>query len=114
MMPATALSFSRTSFFWLRKALLGSGIILVGLVVFLLRNNRKESPANPEVIADRANDDLPPAHLSATDWPWWGGPTHNNHSPAVKSPTTWSETAGVAWKKAIPGLGHSTPIIVGD
>ena len=47
------------------------------------------------------------------DWPWWRGPTLDNHSPDAEALTSWKES-DIAWKKPIPGLGHSTPIVVGD
>ena len=51
----------------------------------------------------------------ALDWPQWRGPTLDNKSDAsVKPITNWSTEKNVLWKAAIPGRGHSTPIIVGD
>lgn len=51
---------------------------------------------------------------AATDWPQWRGPDRNNHAPeGTAAPLTWSATENVRWKTAIPGRGHSTPIIVG-
>jgi outer membrane protein assembly factor BamB len=97
-----------------RHGLLGVAVVLVGIVVFHLSKSRKESRPSLEVAAGEADDDLPPAEVSATDWPWWGGPTRDNRSGDREGPTTWSETTGIAWKKAIPGLGHSTPIVVDD
>ncbi len=49
------------------------------------------------------------------DWPWWRGPSGDGHAPSDQSPpTTWDEKTNVAWKKAIPGKGHGSPIVVGD
>src|SRR6185436_293093 len=46
---------------------------------------------------------------------WWGfrGPGGNGISTLSTLPTTWSEQQNVAWKTAIPGRGHSSPIIAG-
>jgi len=53
--------------------------------------------------------------LSAADWPWWRGPNFNGiAAEGEKPPTTWSESQNVVWKSAVPGRGHSTPIIVGN
>ena len=69
------------------------------------------------------------SHLSATetqesastinvgqdDWPWWRGPERNGHaSPAQHPPRNWSTAKNIAWKVAIPGRGHGSPIVVGD
>lgn len=51
----------------------------------------------------------------ALDWQQWRGPTRDNKShAAVKPVTQWSEKENVLWKSAIPGRGHSTPIIVAN
>ena len=53
--------------------------------------------------------------LHAADWPQWRGPTLDNKSELASEPITeWSNENNVLWKTAIPGRGHSTPIIVGD
>lgn len=46
---------------------------------------------------------------------WWGfrGPGGNGVSELKTLPVEWSETKNVAWKTAIPGKGHSSPILVG-
>lgn len=48
------------------------------------------------------------------DWPWWHGPTGNNHAIGPLPPTEWSETKNVIWKASVPGLGHASPIVVGE
>ena len=48
------------------------------------------------------------------DWPWWRGPNFNGVAESNQQPpTAWNEKQNVAWKTAIPGRGHSTPIVVG-
>ena len=46
-------------------------------------------------------------------WPHWRGVEQTGVAPG-NAPTQWSDTSNVAWKVAIPGRGHSTPIIWGD
>lgn len=46
-------------------------------------------------------------------WPHWRGPSHTGVAPGA-APTQWSDTTNVAWKVAIPGRGHSSPIVWGD
>ncbi|NQV23969.1 MAG: PQQ-like beta-propeller repeat protein [Rhodopirellula sp.] len=51
---------------------------------------------------------------AADEWPQFRGPWSNGHSDTVHLPLTWSETENVSWKTAIPGNGHSSPVISGD
>ena len=44
-------------------------------------------------------------------WPQWRGPLGTGLSPHANPPTEWSESKNIRWKKALPGKGHSTPII---
>ena len=49
------------------------------------------------------------------DWPTWRGPHANGTAEAPQSvPVKWSETENIVWKAAVPGRGHSSPIVVGS
>jgi outer membrane protein assembly factor BamB len=48
------------------------------------------------------------------NWHQWRGPFMTGLSPDGDPPIEWGETKNVKWKTAIPGKGHSTPIIWGD
>jgi outer membrane protein assembly factor BamB len=50
----------------------------------------------------------------AQDWTQFRGPTGQGLSDEHGLPLTWSETANVRWKVAIPGSGWSSPAILGD
>lgn len=52
--------------------------------------------------------------LPAENWPGWRGPRGDGSSLDKNVPTEWSESENVAWKVAVPGVGHSSPIIWGD
>ena len=68
----------------------------------------------PEVAPAPGWDNLPPAVADANDWPWWRGPTLNNHAPADQNPPVkWSEKENVLWHVQLPGRGHGTPCIRG-
>ena len=54
------------------------------------------------------------AGLHAEDWPGWRGPRLDGSSHEKNLPVTWSDKANIAWKSEIPGVGHSSPIVVGD
>ena len=47
-------------------------------------------------------------------WPHWRGPTGNGVAPKADPPTEWNEKKNLRWKLALPGLGHSTPIVWRD
>ena len=51
----------------------------------------------------------------AEDWPGWRGPRGDGTSTEKQVPVQWdaAKNEGVLWKAAIPGDGHSSPIILG-
>ncbi len=53
------------------------------------------------------------AKPAATNWPGWRGPNSAGISTETNLPNEWSATKNVAWKAAIEGRGHSSPIIWG-
>jgi outer membrane protein assembly factor BamB len=57
-------------------------------------------------------EDLAPGAREA--WPAWRGPLATGVAPAANPPVRWSEDTNVLWKVALPGLGHSTPVVWGD
>ena len=70
--------------------------------------------AAPDLVPPDGWDDLPPVVSAAGDWPWWRGPTLNNHAAVGQPPPLkWSETENVLWRVELPGKGHATPCIVG-
>lgn len=59
-----------------------------------------------------------PAWSQDTDWnknwPQWRGPEATGVAPYGDPPIEWGEDKNVKWKREIPGIGHSTPIIWKD
>jgi outer membrane protein assembly factor BamB len=49
----------------------------------------------------------------AENWPMWRGPRGDGTSLEKSVPTCWSSTSNVVWKTAVPGEGHSSPIVWG-
>ncbi|QDT04430.1 outer membrane biogenesis protein BamB [Rubripirellula lacrimiformis] len=58
------------------------------------------------------------ASLLANDnqagWPQWRGPDGSGVAVDADPPTVWSENENIHWKIDVPGVGSSTPIILGD
>jgi outer membrane protein assembly factor BamB len=52
--------------------------------------------------------------VAAEDWPGWRGPRGDGTSLETAAPVKWSSIDNVAWKTAIPGIGHSSPVVHGD
>lgn len=52
--------------------------------------------------------------LAAEEWRQWRGPNGNGTAGAEASPPlSWSEEENVRWRAAVPGRGHSSPVVVG-
>lgn len=51
---------------------------------------------------------------SAGNWLQWRGPLGTGEAPGCDPPLAWAEGRGVRFKRALPGLGHSTPIVSDD
>ena len=47
-------------------------------------------------------------------WTRWRGPSGQGIVKTGKYRDTWSPTEGIKWKSAVPGRGHSSPIVWGD
>lgn len=48
------------------------------------------------------------------EWPQFRGPDGQGHADGAHLPLNWSETDGVAWRTALPGEGHSSPVVSGN
>lgn len=46
------------------------------------------------------------------DWPQFRGANSDAHVTETTTPLRWSETENVVWKREIPGLGWSSPVVV--
>ncbi len=47
-------------------------------------------------------------------WGQWRGPLGTGVAPNAQPPVEWNENKNIRWKTALPGKGHSTPIVWGD
>lgn len=48
------------------------------------------------------------------NWPRWRGPAATGYAADARPPTNWSASENVRWKTALPGRGHSAPIVWGQ
>jgi outer membrane protein assembly factor BamB len=48
------------------------------------------------------------------NWPQWRGPGGQGVSTETQVPTDWQPDRNIAWKTALPGSGHSSPVVWGD
>lgn len=51
---------------------------------------------------------------SAANWPQWRGPDGSGISTEKNLPAAWTPKTNIKWKAAIPGRGHSSPIVWGN
>jgi len=69
----------------------------------------------PDVAPKAGWDTLAPVKKSENDWPWWRGPNFDNIAPpGQKPPTAWGAGSNILWQVKIPGVGHSSPCVVGN
>ena len=45
------------------------------------------------------------------DWPEFRGPTGQGHADSRKLPLRWSPSENIVWKRAVPGVGWSSPVV---
>jgi len=57
---------------------------------------------------------VPPGGDGEHYWPRWRGPSGQGVVEGTGYPDTWSNTTNVRWTTAVPGTGHSSPIVWDD
>jgi outer membrane protein assembly factor BamB len=82
-------------------------LLLLLLVAASARLVIASAPAEPvEMIAVEGE--------GAKYWPRWRGPSGQGHVTGTSYTDTWSDSQNVRWRTAVPGLGHSSPIVWRD
>jgi outer membrane protein assembly factor BamB len=51
---------------------------------------------------------------AAGNWPRFRGPNGAGIAPDKNVPIEWNDNEGILWKTALPGEGHSCPVVWGD
>lgn len=54
------------------------------------------------------------SNAAPASWPQWRGPSGQGVSTEKNLPSAWTPTKNIKWKAAIPGRGHSSPIVWGN
>ncbi|MCA9269611.1 MAG: PQQ-binding-like beta-propeller repeat protein [Planctomycetales bacterium] len=89
------------------------GLLLLGITVFA-GCGRKAPVVDAIPVADpQAIADAPDVTAAPGDWPWWRGPTRDNHASGELPPIDFAADRHVVWRTNIPGRGHASPIVVG-
>jgi len=61
-----------------------------------------------------AQDALGQAVDPLAQWGQWRGPLATGEAPKAHPPVEWAESKNIRWKTALPGLGHSSPVVWSD
>ena len=83
-------------------------ILVIGIVV------TAAGPAPAAGQDDGGVHMVPPNGEGGRYWSRWRGPSGQGVVEGTGYPDTWSDTTNVLWKTAVPGSGHSSPIVWGD
>ena len=71
--------------------------------------------AAPILLADTTTGAPASAALgSPVEWPGYRGPSGDGHAQAENLPLDLNDPANLVWKTEIPGVGWSTPVVLGD
>src|SRR5262245_32641917 len=65
-------------------------------------------------VPDRPADSTRASVTAAESWAQWRGPLGTGVALNAQPPVVWSETKNIRWKTAVPGKGHSSPVVWGD
>ena len=89
-----------------RAALIASVMLTLGILAGAPAPARGQDAGGVHMV--RPNGD------GGRHWPRWRGPSGQGVVEDAGYPDTWSDTTNVLWKTAVPGGGHSSPIVWGD
>jgi outer membrane protein assembly factor BamB len=81
----------------------------LAVIVALVAAAQVAPIAAPAVVAM-----IPVTGEGASYWTRWRGPSGQGNVAGTNVVDTWSDTTNVKWKVAVPGRGHSSPIVWKD
>lgn len=90
-------------------------IVLLSLALgVLLLGCRQEPVAEIHAPQGEAAQAADPISLPPNSWPWWRGEDRDGIAHQEIADFQWTSQPNVVWHARIQGLGHSSPIVVGD
>jgi hypothetical protein len=92
----------------MNRVRLAAGLISIGCLFAAIQSALELSAA----ATGSPTADL--AKPSPGDWPWWRGPGGDGVSQDRAAVTEWGKAKNIVWKTAVPGRGHSSPVVWGD
>lgn len=87
--------------------------LLIALGALLL-GCRQEPVAEIHAPQGEAAQAADPISLPPESWPWWRGESRDGIAHQQIADFQWSSQPNVVWSAKIQGLGHSSPIVIGD
>jgi outer membrane protein assembly factor BamB len=75
--------------------------------------SREDSPSHL-VAGDAGPERFAAVAVSKGQWPQFRGPDGQGHAGDARLPLTWSESENIVWKRAVMGLGWSSPVVDGN
>ena len=95
----------------LRRRIRNTGLVSgIGLLLLssstIQQGHASDTPPTVSMVAHTG--------VAKNYWPHWRGPSVQGIVEGKGYPDRWSDTENVLWKVAVPGRGHSSPIVWGD
>ncbi|MBI1249632.1 PQQ-binding-like beta-propeller repeat protein [bacterium] len=84
------------------------------MVLALLLGCRQEPVEEIHFTAGAGVKAVQPIAIPTNSWPWWRGQQRDSIEHQDIVPFDWKTQPHVGWSAKIQGLGHSSPIVVGD
>ncbi|WP_158265054.1 PQQ-binding-like beta-propeller repeat protein [Blastopirellula marina] len=84
------------------------------VLTFMLAVGCSQEPIEEIHATQGATPEATPIEIPPGSWPWWRGESRNNQVLDETVDFQWSGQPHVVWSDKIQGLGHSSPIVVGD
>lgn len=103
----------------IRSTLFLPWTLLIAVITFPLMFAGCSGPETPveevKVSETDAGEELPPLEYGPTDWPFWRGPSQQGKVPPDSgSDRAWTTLENEVWRVAVPGRGHSSPVVYGN
>ncbi len=89
-------------------------VVLSSMLGMLLLGCRQEPVEEIRAPQGEAAQAVDPIEVPPHSWPWWRGEQRDGIVHDEPADFHWSSQPNVAWSAKIQGLGHSSPIVIGN